>query len=360
MEQMVSRFVDAMRAERAEDRQRVEQLYRQVATFPGSVPKTPPPAGSSRTPLSTCGARDPQVCSPSRSRCTVGPVVVDTNERILAMKLAKKVRPARRFSKGSALEFANVMAKFDLATNNPVLDARTKLLELEHYLEGPPMTIVSAYISHEDPDEAYARARAEIGFLYGKSGDSMAPLLEGISGGDQLGVHDLDGHIQLYAELRNAFTTASGSGRVADFSFEAIRKLVRGRLDHMSTAYFTKDQKCVAKQQRHLHFEELLSFIGQWVMVLSSKGAPQGGPASGVAVRGLGGEGPVGAPSRPRLHPVEPSSPPCEGPLTPSDAADPVGSPPGSNSFVPFVGAITRPFSAKAWRGCQWSRGLVS
>ena len=54
------------------------------------------------------------------------------------------------------------MAKFDLATNNLALDSRTKLLELEHYLDGPPAKIVNAYISHEDADVAYARARSKI------------------------------------------------------------------------------------------------------------------------------------------------------------------------------------------------------
>ena len=77
----------------------------------------------------------------------------DTNEKILAMKLAKKVRPQKRFSKGDSLEFTNVMAKFDLATNNPALDARTKLLEMEQYFEGAPAKIITAFISHEDPEK---------------------------------------------------------------------------------------------------------------------------------------------------------------------------------------------------------------
>ena len=221
------------------------------------------------------------------------------------MKLAKKVRPAKRFSKGSSLEFANVMAKFDLATNNPALDSRTKLLELEHYLDGPPATIVNAYISHEDADEAYAKARSEIEFLHGKSSDSMAPLLERMAKGKQLGMHDLEGHIRLYADLRNAYTIAANSGRESDFSFETIRKLVRNRLDHLSTAYFTKDQKHVTKHQRHLHFEELLTFIGQWVMVLTSKGAPQEGSTSKVAA--LGAEvGTVGEAPTPTQAPQPP------------------------------------------------------
>ena len=244
--------------------------------------------------------------------------MVGTNEKILAMKLAKKVRPSKRFSTGSSLEFANVMAKFDLATDNPALDSRTKLLELEHYLDGPPATIVNAYISHEDADEALAKARSEIEFLHGKSSDSMAPLLERMTKGKQLGVNDLNGHIRLYADLRNAYTIAANSGREADFSFETIRKLVRSRLDHLSTAYFTKDQKHMTKHQSHLHFEDLLSFIGQWVMVLTSKGNPQEGSTSRVAALGaevgVAGEAPgpfqspqeppQGAPQRPPPHVV--------------------------------------------------------
>ena len=100
---------------------------------------------------------------------------MDTNEKILAMKLAKKVHPVKRFSRGDSLEFANTMAKFDLATDNPALDARTELLEMEHYVDGPPAKIINAYISQEDAAEAYAKARSEIEFIHGKSNDSISP-----------------------------------------------------------------------------------------------------------------------------------------------------------------------------------------
>ena len=91
-----------------------------------------------------------------------------TNEKILAMKLAKKVRPQKKFSKGDSLEFTNIMAKFDLATNNPALDARTKLMEMEHYFEGAPSKIISAYMAQEDADKAYAKARSELEFIHGQ------------------------------------------------------------------------------------------------------------------------------------------------------------------------------------------------
>ena len=216
----------------------------------------------------TCGAAEP---------CAAAAVphgVIDTNEKLLAMKLAKKVRPEKRFSKGDALEFTNTMAKFDLATDSPALDARTKLLELAHYFDGPPAKIITAYIAQEDAAKAYAKARSEIEFLHGCRGDSIVPLLERLSKGKQLPANDVDAHVILYAELRNLHTTASNAGNTADFSRETIRKIVRNRLDHLANSFFTKDQKSVVKHSRHLDFEEMMDFIRNWIAILNSKGAP--------------------------------------------------------------------------------------
>ena len=211
---------------------------------------------------------------------------------------------------------------------------------------------MNAYISHDDADEALAKARSEIEFLHGKSSDSMAPLLERMTKGKQLGMNDLDGHIRLYADLRNAYTIAANLGREADFSFETIRKLVRSRLDHLSTAYFTKDQKHMTKHQRHLHFEDLLSFIGQWVMVLTSKGNPQEGSTSRVAAlgaeMGVVGETPSLSQSPPRRPPSHPLSCHLPGPLTPK--SPPLNPSPCARS----VQGSTWCGSARSWLPSQW------
>ena len=112
---------------------------------------------------------------------------------------------------------------------------------------------------------------------------------------------------------------------------------MRSRLDHLSTAYFTKDQKHMTKHQSHLHFEDLLSFIGQWVMVLTSKGNPQEGSTSRVAALGaevvVVGEAPSLS-QGPREPPQEAPQPP---PLMSfARAADPKVSPPKPQPVCSF------------------------
>ena len=54
-------------------------------------------------------------------------------QRQMAALHAKESRPTRKFSNGSSLEYRNIVARLELAIDNPGMDARMKLLELSHW-----------------------------------------------------------------------------------------------------------------------------------------------------------------------------------------------------------------------------------
>ena len=153
------------------------------------------PAPRSRTPAGRAeggrvGTTSQQAQSPRLPNDAANFDLAWIQTQQLAQTYATNAQPSKPFAKGSSNDYKLLMNKFDMVANTKGMDARTKMLELSNWLDGPAKLIVDAETIGENPEEAYERAREELDILFGRNDDATTTLLRTIESGKELPVND--------------------------------------------------------------------------------------------------------------------------------------------------------------------------
>ena len=187
---------------------------------------------------------------------------------------AKDARPPKKFSTGTTIEFKNTMYRFDLATNLPGMDSRTKLNELVHWFDGNPGEIISCFAINPDADMGFSLALSYLDSLFGSTSDSLIPLIRQLTAGNRIGEMDYDGHITLFTKMIQAETMAASIGQFSQLDRrEVIAEIVENRLQHFIKDFWKQDRDLRRFQSRSMAFSDLKLMIQDWISTLSSRRA---------------------------------------------------------------------------------------
>ena len=132
----------------------------------------------------------------------------------------RAARPAKPFASGSALDYALHVANFERVTNKPTASSKDKIEELAYWFSGDAREIINSYVSGSNADENLAMAKSELDRLYKGSKDTLATIIQGLLRGDPIKPNDYNGHIKLYASLKNARAAADTIGAQSSFMDE--------------------------------------------------------------------------------------------------------------------------------------------
>ena len=201
-------------------------------------------------------------------------VAPDTWLRIRQMDLdaMRAARPAKPFSTGSPLDYAIHIANFERVTNKATARSRDKLEELSYWFGGDAKEIISSYVAGNNPDESLAYAKSELDRLFKGSKDTFASLIQSILKGDPIKQNDYNGHIKLYAALKNASALADVVGSQDQFmDSKTVINVVTARLPHMADRFLLHAEQQRSIAHRSVNFDDLKKHMDSWIWVLQQK-----------------------------------------------------------------------------------------
>ena len=191
----------------------------------------------------------------------------------LAHRKMTDARPQIPFKSGNSMEFSMHMALFDAATKSEFISNGDKLQELLHWFEGEPKKIVANHYMSQDKEMALALAKSELESIYKESQDSFDAAIAQITKGKQLHKNDYNGHISLYAQLREAQMVVGASTCSSEFNRrDVIRNILNSRIAHLKQRFWREDQKCHRASGRFFNFNDLLIELNAWIAILRAQG----------------------------------------------------------------------------------------
>ena len=123
------------------------------------------------------------------------------------------------------------MTRYEMAVENKGMDSKMKLLEMQHWFEGYPAKIISAYVTELCADTGYTKARSQLQEIFGGSSDSIIPLMEQLTSGKQIGKNDLDAHLSFLSNLLVAEASTQQMGQRGNLdNRDRIAKIIESRL----------------------------------------------------------------------------------------------------------------------------------
>ena len=201
----------------------------------------------------------------------------------LASTGAQRARDARphhqkRFSTGTAMEYRALIHRFELAVNQPGMDSRAKLTEMQFWFSGQAARIIDCYMSLSNSEVAYKTARAHLDQTFGSTVDSLTPLIERITSGNQIGEWDLGAHVTFSIDLLEAEVLAHNIGRFDQLDTrENIFKIVNGRLQYMKREFLLRDGEM--HPESNTTWSGLKERIQTWIRGLSADKSANPQPA---------------------------------------------------------------------------------
>ena len=201
-------------------------------------------------------------------------VAPDTWLRIRQMDVdaMRAARPAKPFSTGSSLDYALHIANFERVTNRATANSRDKLEELIYWFSGDAKEIIASYVSGSNEDENLAFAKSELDRLYKGSKDTFASVIQSILKGDPIKQNDYNGHIKLYASLKNADALANVVGSQSQvMDAKTVINIVNARLPHMADRFLLHAEQQRSIAHRNVDFSDLKKHMDSWIWVLQQK-----------------------------------------------------------------------------------------
>ena len=201
-------------------------------------------------------------------------VSTDTWLRIRQMDVdaMRAARPAKPFSTGSSLDYALHIANFERVTNKATASSRDKIEELVYWFAGDAREIIASYVAGGNADENLALAKSELDRLYKGSKDTLSTVIQSILKGDPIKQNDYNGHIKLYASLKNAGALANAVGSQNQFmDSKTVINVVTARLPHMADRFLLHAEQQRSIAQRNVDFSDLKKHMDSWIWVLQQK-----------------------------------------------------------------------------------------
>ena len=201
-------------------------------------------------------------------------VSTDTWLRIRQMDVdaMRAARPAKPFSTGSSLDYALHIANFERVTNKATASSRDKIEELVYWFAGDAREIIASYVAGGNADENLAFAKSELDRLYKGSKDTLSTVIQSILKGDPIKQNDYNGHIKLYASLKNAGALANAVGSQNQFmDSKTVINVVTARLPHMADRFLLHAEQQRSIAQRNVDFSDLKKHMDSWIWVLQQK-----------------------------------------------------------------------------------------
>ena len=198
--------------------------------------------------------------------------------RQTSLVTAKDQRPPRKFKNGTSIQFRQLMGRFySAAASQQGMTPKDKLIELAHWFEGTANTIIEAYISWSNAEEAYHLCMSELETMYGQEADSVIPSLQQAARGRQLVHNDYDGHCQLYANLRGCQALAKSLHTEYELNRDDIlNSILENRLGHMASNIFMDRQRARRERGIRFGFDQLMLYLSDWVTHLQRQRSTSG------------------------------------------------------------------------------------
>ena len=192
----------------------------------------------------------------------------------IALQQAREARPEVPFENGTSLEYALHMRKFENATASETIDSRERLLELTKWFKGAPERLISSYaMGRNDPDGNLQKAKSQLDMLFRHHRDSFTSTVRKITKGKQIGQNDYQAHLDIFAELVEAQAMVNATGNSTEFHRrDVIQDIINSRLDHLSTKFWTEDEKRFRETGKAFTFDDLLTEVQKWLVILGNKG----------------------------------------------------------------------------------------
>merc|ERR1711895_412176 len=103
------------------------------------------------------------------------------------------------------------------AVDMPGVSDRQRVLELQHYFEGPAFSMIEYCVMMDDATAAFKEAMEVLEEKFGKGKESAVEMLDEVLKGKQLTDKDVDGLLMLYSKLRTKYFVAKSMGKDAEF-----------------------------------------------------------------------------------------------------------------------------------------------
>ena len=194
--------------------------------------------------------------------------------RMHQIESMKHARPAKSFSGGDPIEYTFHMVMFEEVTNQSTITSQDKLREMMHWFDGNPKKIIMYHRikPQNTPDIAFKDAKSELDKLFGPSIFTVCAMMNAIILGEQLEENDYNGHLDLYAELREIQTIADCANETSQVHCsDFVIRIFDSRLKHLVQRFCENQREKLEERgdfDDFYNFPDLMEEIQDWLSIL--------------------------------------------------------------------------------------------
>ena len=184
--------------------------------------------------------------------------------QMYATQHLKESRPKVKFSGGRKLDFAKHLKMLYTALDVPGVTTRQRVLELQHYFEGPAFQLIEAETLRDDANAAFETAIAKLIRKFGTRKETALEMLEDALQGKQVPEKDPGALLDFYTKLEGIYTLAAETKRAKDFETKTVvDTILKKKLPHMMEKWFKKVVKFRIQKDGDLQFCDFLGFLDE-------------------------------------------------------------------------------------------------
>jgi len=194
------------------------------------------------------------------------------DERAYQIESMKNARPAKPFSSDDPIEYTFHMSMFEEATNQSTITSQDKLREMIYWFDGNPRNIIMYHRTNTQstPDIAYKHAKAELDSLFKATRHTVCDMMNAITSGEQLEANDIQGHLNLYSNLRRIEAVANCIDSVGEVHREDfVINIFRNRLNHLAYQFIENQTEREKDEESFYNFDDLMKEIRDWMRIES-------------------------------------------------------------------------------------------
>ena len=166
-----------------------------------------------------------------------------------------------------------MMARFDAASDTQAVTAGEKLLELVHWFDGPAKRIIVAHTAAMDKRVAFGMARYQMDRLYKANVNTLQTIVSDLAKGKKVGEEDVQGHVEIYAELCEAKTVIDEMMKARTYDEgDVVRRVLEARLTHLANRFWRRNDEQLLLTGTQLGINDLITEVTGWMSILSSRG----------------------------------------------------------------------------------------
>ena len=206
-----------------------------------------------------------------------GSSVIEINSSILALQAEEGARknlksqrptPENRFSgENSLIDFDSHFNTYELAMDVPGVTDKMKFFELQHWLSGMAMKVVSMYQNLTDSSDALKRASDHLRLEFGRKPHAAQQMLDDVLAGPPINATDVVGVQSFGLSLQAVYTHARETNRSKVFEIpETHTRIIKSKLPSWLPRWINFVKKHMKRQTedpkvKDVSFDDLISYI---------------------------------------------------------------------------------------------------